>query len=78
MRLCTSSMAAVPSGCSVGPRRWIVTVGRAVVRNRGTEIIGTVHAVDMKQALTAAKKYHPDYWFVTPKSQRRANERVVQ
>lgn len=44
----------------------------------GTEIIGTVHAVDMVQALTAAKKYYPDYWFLTPKSQRRATDRVLQ
>lgn len=44
----------------------------------GTEIIGTVHAVDMTQALTAAKKYYPDYWFLTPRHQRRPHEKVMQ
>ncbi len=43
----------------------------------GTEIVGTVHALDMVHALTAAKKYYPDYWFVTPTSQRRPHDKVV-
>ena len=44
----------------------------------GTEIVGTVHAVDMTRALIAAKETFPDYWFVTPRSQRRPYEKVVQ
>lgn len=39
-----------------------------------TEIMGVVHARTMTEALVAAKRFFPGYWFVTPVTQRRAHE----
>lgn len=39
-----------------------------------TDIVGVVFALNMSQALCTAKQLYPDYWFLTPTSQRRSYE----